>query len=743
MRASQAGAGPSDNYARLRFSEPRAFFRALAVVGLVGVFAFAWIHRAADPDAIDPLWQRGIMIAACGFLLASTWLLRLRHVLYVTYAVFALFVVWILGLLVLNRFSQEYALALVVVSAGIAGTFQHRPHLLVFQIGTLAGIGVAALLVDEPRVNLLAYMSYAVIMMVLVYLAVASRLDLDLRRAQSEERFDLAARGSSDGLWDWDLRAGHVHFTPRFKAMLGLEPQEMADELEAWLDRIHPDDEARVRAALSPGSADRSEHVEAEYRVALPSGDWRWMRLRAAVVRDADGLPLRLAGSQADITERREAEERIVHDATHDALTGLPNRALLTDRIGRLMAAGRRRAESNFAVLFIDLDRFKRVNDSLGHAAGDTLLRAVVHRLDSCLREEDTLARLVGDEFVVLAPSITQPDAALAVAERLQHALEDPFELDDHRIHLRASVGVAMGTGAYGDPTELIRDADIAMYRSKQKRLGRPELFDREMRGQAAHRLRLESQLRTGLREGQLELHYQPIVSFSDRSVTGFEALVRWRHPDRGLLAPREFLPLAEETGFIVDIGRWALAEACAAQSRWRAELCATPHVHVNLSAAHFLAGTVLEDVRSAMAGADGPRLGIEITESILLSDPDAAAAILNELRTSGVAISIDDFGTGYSSLRYLHSLPADVLKIDRSFVERCDEAAGIELVRTIVLLAERLGLQTVAEGIESEALAHALEGTGATHAQGFLFSAALQESDAGRFLATHGHTPA
>ena len=726
----RAVSGRRDHAALLRF------YRILAFVGAVGVLSFYWIHHAAVPDAVDPFWQRATVAGVCLVVFAATWFARPGHVVLLAYVAYYVLTLWIVELLVLNQMAHEYAIALIVVAAGIAGTFQDKRHLLYYLGVTFGAMVLAALLVEQPQTNLLVYLTYALMMAVLTYVAVNARLDLDLRRMLSERRFALAARGAHDGLWEWDLVTGRVNYSQRWAEMLELEHGSLGHDPEEWLGRVDPEDVARVRTELIP--VEGRDEVETEYRIRTGSGGWRWMQARAAVERDAEGTPRRLAGSQSDVTEQHRAEEQLVHETLHDALTGLPNRVLLMDRLERLLASARRHHEMGFAVIFIDLDRFKRVNDSLGPTAGDAVLVEMAQRIQGSLRDEDTLARVGGDEFVVVAPPYTDREDAVRVANRLQAAIRRPLELGDQTLHLTASVGIALAPAGYRSPVELVRDADIAMYRAKQGRLGQPQMFDREMHQQALQTLRLENELREAIHGSQLVLHYQPIVRLDTRRIDGFEALVRWEHPERGMLPPSEFLPLAEETGLIVDLGRWALREACRAQRRWReAGGRPVPQVHVNLSGSHFLAGSLLEDVSAALGdGGEGARLGIEITENVLLTDPGATADLLLQLRERGIGVAIDDFGTGYSSLRYLHALPADSLKIDRSFVQRCDDRAGAELIRTIVLLAGRLGMSTVAEGIETSDVADRILAGGATHGQGFLFSPAMAEAEAARLIA-------
>ena len=433
------------------------------------------------------------------------------------------------------------------------------------------------------------------------------------------------------------------------------------------------------------------------------------------------------------------ANERLQHDAFHDALTGLPNRALFKDRLGMAIERTRRRPGGNFAVLFLDFDRFKVVNDSLGHAAGDALLVALGERLRGCVRPSDTVARLGGDEFVVLLEDVG-PDAALETAERLREVLRRPFLLEGRSVPITGSTGVVASGAGYAHPDEVLRDADIAMYRAKALGRGRVQVFTPDLRERAVSRLAFESDLRAAARRGELEVHYQPIVATQTERPVGFEALVRWRHPVMGLIGPQEFIPVAEELGIVADIDRWVLREACAQVLRWQQAFPTRPPLtlNVNVSGQGFARPGLAEEVAGVLreTGFDPCCLKLELTESVLLEGSGAVSATLAQLGSLGVHLHLDDFGTGYSSLAYLQTFPLDVLKIDRAFVSRLGETAeSAELVRSIVALARSLNLEVTAEGVETREQWERLRALGCGFGQGFLFARPLDAEAVGRFL--------
>ncbi len=561
---------------------------------------------------------------------------------------------------------------------------------------------------------------------------------------ESEERYSLAVRGANDGIGDWELRAGRVYYSPRWRSMLG-DPEDVGERPDDWLERVHPEDRPLLREALDAHLAGALPHLELEHRVRHADGTWRWMLARGLAVRAGDGAPYRLAGSQTDVTRRKEAEESLRHAALHDALTGLPNRSLLLDRITQ--AVGRGRRGRDFAVLYIDLDQFKLVNDSLGHVTGDELLRQLARRFQDCMRPGDTVARLGGDEFAAVVEDVAGAAAALRVAERVHQVLQEPFHVMGHELRLSASIGLVAEGLAYARADDLLRDADTAMYRAKRLGRGGSQVFDASMHATAALRLRLETDLWQAVERQQLELDYQPIVDLSASRLVGLEALVRWRHPTEGRLLPLDFVGLAEETGAIVGIGRWVMLEACRAFASWNGSTERNPPaLSVNVSARQFGGDDILSLVRTALheSGLPPDHLRLELTESAVMEDPEDAALKLAALKRLGVGLAIDDFGTGYSSLSQLSRFPIDALKVDRSFVSGMSARPEEEqIVRTIVALADHLGVATVAEGVETPRQRVRLQRLGCRFGQGFLFSRPLGAPAAGELMRRHPHARA
>jgi diguanylate cyclase (GGDEF)-like protein/PAS domain S-box-containing protein len=556
----------------------------------------------------------------------------------------------------------------------------------------------------------------------------------------SEERYALAARGANDGLWDWDLRTGAVHYSDRWKRMLGFSGDQIDSDIEAWLGRVHPDQQAHIRMALQVHREGTSPHFESEFRMLHRDGEYRWVLCRGQAVFDPSGAATRMAGSLTDITERKRAEEQLIHDAMHDSLTGLPNRALFLDRLGRALERSRRHAGSSFAVLFLDLDRFKVVNDSLGHLSGDDVLREVARRLVDCTRAEDTVARFGGDEFAVLVEEVSTAASASRVALRIETALGQPILLREQEIFPAVSIGIALNHSSYLQPGEILRDADIALYRAKALGRGRHEVFDADLGEQALALLHLETDLRRALRDGEFRLVYQPILSLDHRTLHGFEALVRWQHPTRGLLQPGEFIPLAEETGLIVPMGAWVLREATRQGRLWQdARPASEPlTMSVNLSSRQFSHPDLPALVEAALSESGLPPscLELEVTESVLIDNPQAAQQVLERFREMGIRLALDDFGTGYSALSYLHRFPFQTLKIDRSFISGIDpDGKNPAIVRAIVTLAENLGMEAVAEGVEQESEEDLLRQLHCRYVQGFLYARPMDPQAAEQWL--------
>ena len=551
----------------------------------------------------------------------------------------------------------------------------------------------------------------------------------------SEERYALAARGANDGLWDWNFRNKTIYLSPRWLDMIGCTPDSSEGAPQEWLGRVHPDDRSALDATLEAHLSGQSAHFECEYRLRHEGGEWKWMLGRGLAVRDENGQATRIAGSQTDISSRKHFESQLARSAFYDALTGLPNRALFLDRLERAIARSAREESHSFAVLFLDLDRFKNINDSLGHLAGDALLVEAGRRFESCLRPGDTVARLGGDEFAVLLEGLADESAIETIATRIGRELEVPFRLDERDVFITVSIGVAPAQGGETRAVELLRNADTAMYRAKGLGRARHATFDTSMHQRAVRLLELESDLWRALERGELRVHFQPIICLETGRIHAVEALVRWQHPLRGLVSPGEFIPLAEETGLIVPRGWWVLEESCRYAARWSSDLMLT----VNLSSKQFSQPDILERVKSALehTGFDPTRLKLEITESVIMGNTDSANAMLSGLRAMGVNLAMDDFGTGYSSLSYLHRFPIDTLKIDRSFVSQLNAGSrNDQIVRSILSLAHGLELIVVAEGIESEEQLQALRAMGCDAAQGFYFARPLSAEMLAELLA-------
>jgi diguanylate cyclase (GGDEF)-like protein len=514
------------------------------------------------------------------------------------------------------------------------------------------------------------------------------------------------------------------------------------------LAAVHLDDRERVRQALA-SLATQGKTYDLTHRIVRPDGEVRIVHQRAELVRDAEGQPVRRVGIIRDITERKALESQLTHQATHDPLTGLPNRTLLLDRIGQALARARR-DRNHCAALFLDLDRFKEINDALGHASGDQLLVAVAARLRPAMREEDTLARLGGDEFVALLENVTEVGEAARTATRLACALRAPLTIDGQDLRIGVNIGIVISGPEHESATDLLRDADIAMYRAKTAGGADYAIFDPTMQAALMARVALERDLHLALERGEFVLHYQPIVNLSTGRIEKVEALVRWQHPTRGLLPPGAFISLAEETGLIVPLGRWVLNAACRQARSW--QLAGTPvAMAVNLTAREFQNAELAAEVATALATVDlAPQwLHLEITETLAMRDADATVATLTALRALGVQTSIDDFGTGYSSLAYLKRLPVNTLKIDKSFIDDlAADTADAAIIETIIALSHILGLLVLAEGVETAQQANRLTALGCNLAQGYYFTRPLPAEElaprlaAGNALAATGRRP-
>jgi diguanylate cyclase (GGDEF)-like protein/PAS domain S-box-containing protein len=587
-------------------------------------------------------------------------------------------------------------------------------------------------------------------------LATIELLETQLRNqeqnlAHYQSRLDGILSSIEDVVWSmipgtWQL----LYVNSATQKVFGRAIGEFLGQLTLWLEIIHPEDRPLVEQAYQ--SLAQSERADLEYRIVWPNQEVRWMGSRFYLIKDDQGQPMRIDGITTDITDRRQIEDRLLYNALHDGLTGLANRNLFSDRLQQSCIRLQRSPERFFAILFLDLDRFKVINDSLGHEIGDQLLIAVAQRLQTCQRQGDTIARLGGDEFVLLIEDLENQEVALQVATRIHSALRLPIQIEGHEIVISTSIGIAFGTVqtcGVDAATDLLRDADTAMYRAKALGPGHHEVFDCSMHTAALKQLEIETALRRLLLEAEasgdtsseLRVYYQPIMALDTLEIEGFEALVRWQHPEKGLIAPDEFVPIAEETGLIVRLDQWVIRTAYRQLSLWQQEFSARQplSMSVNLSGKHFETPGVTTFFEHILQETqiDPSRLKLEITETAVIKNPGAAALTLDQLQILGFQICLDDFGTGYASLSYLQAFPFHVLKIDRSFIHKigADPSGNTAITKAIVKLGNTLGLKVVAEGIEEWEQVENLKSLDCSHGQGYLFSRPMTSLDATDFL--------
>lgn len=566
----------------------------------------------------------------------------------------------------------------------------------------------------------------------------AERIEAERRALRlREERYVLAATGGNEGLYDLDMATKRTYYSPRTEMIVGLPEGGLGETLDAWLERIHPEDkaptEAKFRDFLNPGG----DIMDLRYRVRHATAGYRWVHARGTAVRDMSGRATRVVGSVSDITDQKAAEAKVLEHALVDTLTQLPNRTVLMDRLEAVLSDVKREVARGATIFYIDLDRFRQVNDTLGQGAGDDLLVATARRLRR-IAGGHLVARIGSDHFAVLMPEVRETEDARRTGEWIRDSLAQPIRLAGLEVFPFACVGIAFCDPGYGRAEDILTDAALAMEDAKQRGRGLVVLYDHAMRNQGTATLALEGDLRRALERRQLRLHYQPVVSLRSGGVAGFEALTRWRLEDGTFVPPDMFIPLAEETGLIVPIGAWALTETCRQLAEWAAmEDGAPPFISVNVSKRQLDDPHLVDRLREALgeSGAPADCLKLEITESVFLDQPDHGASALNALKELGIKLSIDDFGTGYSSLNHLHRLPFDTLKIDRSFVVDILTERGAVIVEAIVDLAHALGLDVVAEGAETAGDVEALRKAGCEYCQGFFYKRALPAEDAMDYL--------
>jgi PAS domain S-box-containing protein len=600
----------------------------------------------------------------------------------------------------------------------------------------------------------------AALVLLFDFYTVYQHLQLHRIRRQLAERdqlFQLISENAADMIALVDSDGRRLYNSPAYLKVLGYSPEDL--KATSSIEQIHPDDRPRVlKAAENARLSGRGERME--YRIRHKDGSWRTLESTASPIRNAKGQTDKLVIVNRDITERKRAEEMLVHNTFHDALTNLPNRALFLDRLQHALTVSKRHSNYKFAVLLIDVDEFKIINDSLGHTAGDELLIQIGQRLKDSVRRadtvsrprtndvpdrpinDDTLARLGGDEFAVLLDDLRDPIEAVRVAERLQVELAIPFVVNQEEIVISASIGIASSTSPHNQAEDLVRDADIAMYRAKRAGKARCEVSDTAMHANAVKRLRLETDLRKAVDQGEFRVHYQPIVSLQTGKIAGFEALTRWQRPE-GILLPIEFIAVAEETGLIIPMNRRLLREACQHLRSWQSEFPSSPPLtmSVNMTSREFAQPDLASEIRRSLEQTvvDPGCLQLEIIETIAMGDAERSGRVLAQLKALGVRLSIDDFGTGYSSLSRLRRIPVDTLKIDRAFISNMDrDPENREIVRAIIMLAHNLGLKVVAEGTETEEHINLLKQFNCEMAQGYFFSRPADDQAMLKLLASN-----
>lgn len=553
----------------------------------------------------------------------------------------------------------------------------------------------------------------------------------------AEQQFGNVLETSLDGFWEWDLDQNSFYLSPRWKEQLGYKDSEIKNDLDSWKSMLHPDDRGEILHKLDEYIFNVAGSWEEEFRLQHKDGGYRCILSRATPTLDSNGKLTRLTGVNVDVTERIKAENKIKKLAYFDRLTKLANRLLFSDRISHAITQSKH-SKHKLCILYLDLDRFKNINDSFGHPAGDEVLKMIAERLKKVVREEDTLARLGGDEFALLVENIEHSHNAVLLAAKIQSCFEKNFLVQDNEFYISASIGISMYPNDGNDVATLLKNADAAMYKAKNIERGGFQFYTQELSEKALYHYTIESGLRTALNKHQFEVHYQPKIDLLNGGITGVEALVRWVHPEKGMISPEKFITIAEESGQIRGIGEWVLSQACRDAQQWRSLGLDFGRVAVNLSGIQIQSDSLREVIKSVLlkTGLSTELLELEVTENILMRDTEGSASSLSDLRDMGITIAIDDFGTGFSSLAQLAALPVDKLKIDRSFITNvCNDKQNAEISRTIIALGRTLNKTVIAEGIEDSDQLEFLKSEGCDEGQGFLFARPLTNSQLHEFL--------